>query len=1075
MPDGRIQAQWFVLCLTLLIAAPGVVRADDKARGEKLFSDTIKPLLQRQCLSCHSHAAKKTSGGLTLDSRGGLLAGGDSGPAIVPGKPDESLLVKAVRRDADFVQMPPKEALSQVEVASLIEWIKLGAPWPGDQAAAVTRAANKITAESRAWWAFQPLRSAPPPALDTPWARGDLDRFILQKLNEVGLEPAPEASRRVLIRRLYFDLWGLPPSPEEVEAFEKDAAPDACERLVDRLLEGRAYGERWARYWLDLVRYADSDGYRIDDYRPNAWRYRDYVIDSFNRDKPYDRFVQEQLAGDELFPDSPEAQIATGYLTHGIYEYNSRDVRGQWDVILNDVTDTTGDVFLGMGLQCARCHDHKFDPILQKDYFRLRAFFAPLDFHVSAMVATAAEQRAYAEQLQGWERATAKLRSELDALEAPYRDKAAKSAIEKFPEDIQAMIRKPAAERLPLEQQLADLAYRQVTYEFDRLERNFKGDEKEKILALRRELAQQDTLKPPPLPRSQTVTDVGPQAPPVTIPKKGNTPVAPGYLSVLDERDAEIAPLSSVPGSTGRRAALARWLTQSDNPLTARVIVNRVWQYHFGQGLAANASDFGRLGEQPTHGELLDWLARTFIADGWSFKQLHRRILLSATYRQSAEHPKVAQGRLKDPQNRYLWRGNVRRLEAEPIRDALWAVTGELNDQPGGPGVPSAEPRRSIYTRIMRNARDPLLDVFDAPYWFSSASSRDTTTSPVQSLLLINSQFMLRRAHSLAQRLKSEVNEDETARIARAYQVVFNRAPREPETAAARAFLDAQTKRIEPDEAGSAQARFVHGRIRYRDGRAALVEPAQTQPALRVSHRDEMPRGSFTIESFVQPRSVSDGGAVRTIAAKWDGDSKNSGWAFGITGKKSRRKPQTLVLQMYGKKRDGTFGEAAVFSDQHVTLDKPYYVAAACRFATEQAHGEITFYLKDLSNDDEPLLVARVEHDLLGGVDNRLPMAIGSMSAPQRGIFDGLIDDVRWSDTALGVDQLLFTHEGVNKHTAGYWQFEVEPDVFRDASGHGWDIEAGSAASSKRVNVRDAAWVDFCHVLLNASEFLYVE
>ncbi|HEX3870036.1 MAG TPA: DUF1549 and DUF1553 domain-containing protein, partial [Pirellulales bacterium] len=564
----------------------------------------------------------------------------------------------------------------------------------------------------------------------------------------------PEASPRALVRRLYFDLWGLPPSPEDVEAFASDRSEDAYEKLVDRLLESPHYGERWARHWLDLVRYADSDGYRIDDYRPTAWRYRDYVIDSLNADKPYDRFVQEQLAGDELFPGVPEALVATGYLRHWIYEYNNRDVRGQWTVILNDITDTTADVFMGMGLQCARCHDHKFDPILQKDYFRLQAFFAAMLPRDDLVAATADEKAEYTSKLAAWEKKHAELLDELNSLLEPYRQKAAHAAIRKFPPDIEEMIHKPVTERSTLDHQLAELAYRQVLYDYNRLDRTFKGETKEQILALRKKLAEFEKSKPAPLPAIIAVSDVGPTAAPVTIPKRGDTPVEPGFLSVLDESPAAITPLPGVPNSSGRRAALARWLTDPANPLTARVMVNRVWQYHFGRGLAANASDFGRLGEPPSHPELLDWLALNFIEDGWSLKRLHKRIVNSATYRQSADHPEPDAGRLRDPENRLLWRGCVRRLEAEQIRDELYGVTGELTLAGGGPPTPATEPRRAIYTKIMRNTRDPLLDVFDAPYWFNSASSRDTTTTPVQSLLLINSQLMLQRAAALAKRLE---------------------------------------------------------------------------------------------------------------------------------------------------------------------------------------------------------------------------------------------------------------------------------------------------------------------------------
>jgi mono/diheme cytochrome c family protein len=1058
-----------MLAVSLPLAAWGAAPADP-ARFER----EIEPILRQHCFQCHSHGANKIKGGLVLDSLGAMLHGGDTGPAIVPGKPADSLLLSAVKH-AGELKMPPKgNKLSDAEIATLEQWIRDGAPAPATSATlpnGPVKRGGSITEEDRQWWAYQPARPVAPPAVKiTGWVRNDVDRFILARLEAEGLTPAPEAGREVLIRRLYFDLWGLPPPPEDVQQFVADRSPDAYEKLVDRLLASPHYGERWARYWLDLVRYADSDGYRLDAYRPHAWRYRDYVIQSLNTDKPYDRFVQEQLAGDELFPGNPEALIATGYLTHWIYEYNNRDAEGQWKNILIDVTDTTGDVFLGAGLQCARCHDHKFDPILQKDYYALQAFFAGLLPREEMLAATPEQVAQHAARAREWEERTAALRAEIEAIEAKYKPGAARSAIEKFPEEVQAMMAKPADQRTPYEHQVAELAYRQVTYEYYRLDSRLKGEDKERYLALKKQLSEFDSLKPEPLPLAMAATDLGPEAAPTFIPKKGNQPVEPAFLTVLDLPAPVIQPL---PNSTGRRAALALWLTRPDNPFTARVAVNRVWQQHFGRGLAANASDFGKLGEKPSHPELLDWLAARFLADGWSFKKLHRLILLSATWRQSARHPAAETARLKDPENRLLWRANVRRLEAEQIRDAIYAVSGELDLKAGGPGVTSDQPRRTIYTRFLRNTCDPLLDVFDAPFWFQSASSRDTTTTPVQSLLLFNSQFMLQRARALAARLEKEGSMDEAATVSRAYQLAFGRAPAPAELPAALRFLREQPARIDAERAGSARAAFLYDKIPYRDGQAALMSPEGEQSRFEVPDHDTLPNGDFTIEAYALLRSVDEAAGVRTVAAKWSGKSGEPGWGFGVTGKKSRRKPQTLVLQFYGRKLDGSFGEEALFSDQNIQLNKPYYLAAAVRLARDGRPGEVTFYVKDLSNDDEPLLIARVPHQVTGGFQNQQAFTIGGRGS--RGAFDGLIDDVRLSRTALGVDSLLFTNEGVNQHTVGYWQFEAKPDVFRDTSGHGLDIKPAGLVSRTRVDTRQAALQDFCHVLLNANEFLYVE
>ncbi len=1059
-------------CLAVLVAS--AVTAGEPTREQvEFFEAKVRPVLVARCYSCHSDAQKKTKGGLVVDSLAGLLAGGDGGPALVPGDPDASRVVEAVRYVTEELRMPPKGKLPDAEIEALAAWVKMGAPWPNAKLKP-GRPAGKITAADRDWWAFRPVVSVPPPAAGAGWARNDLDRFVAAKLADAKLTPAPEAERGVLIRRLTFDLTGLPPTPEAVAAFAKDAAPDAYERLADRLLASPAYGERWARHWLDLVRYADSDGFRIDDYRPDAWRYRDYVIRSFNADKPYDRFVQEQLAGDELFPGDPDALVATGYLRHGIYEYNNRDVRGQWATQLDDITDTTADVFLGVGLQCARCHDHKFDPLQQKDYYRLQAFFAGIMPREDLVAATAGERTAHAAKLAGWEAKTATLRSEIAAIEAPYRVKAREDAIDKFPPELQVMIRKPAADRDPHEHQLAELAYRQVTYEYDRLERSLKGADKDRVLALRRDLAKFDALKPPPLPVALAATDGGPVAPPTTVPKKGPTPVEPGFLSVLDETPATIAPVPGLPDTTGRRAALANWLTRPDNPLTARVLVNRVWQQHFGRGLAANASDFGRLGDTPTHPELLDFLAAQFVADGWSVKKLHRAMVLSATYRQSATHPDPAPCRLADPENKLLGRGGVRRLDAEQIRDALYAVVGDLDPKAGGPGVATTDPRRSVYTKVMRNNRDPLLDVFDAPLAFQSASSRDTTTTPVQSLLLINSPTLLRRSQAFADRLKRDEPTDDARRVARAYRLAFGRAPTADEAAAAVAFVAEQARRVDPTKAGSATAAFVGGKIPHRDGQAADLKPGS--PGYEVPLPDAAISADFTIEAYLSARSVADTAAVRTVAAKWDGDVTHPGWGLGLTGKGSRRKPQTLALQLVGKKLDGTVGEEAVFADHHVALAKPYYLAVAVKLARGTTPGQVTFSLKDLSNDDEPLLVATVPHSVTGGLGNALPFTIGGRSVPKADAgFDGLIDDVRLSDAALGADQLLYTREGTSPTTAGYWRFEAKPGVFKDTSPLGRDIRPATVKTVVAQDTRQAAWADLCHVLLNASEFLYVE
>lgn len=805
-----------VFCSCLLIATIGTwlpLCAEEPvtdADAIKFFESKVRPVLVTRCLKCHGEAQQK--GQLRLDSREAVLKGGESGEIVISGKPAESLLIEAINRTG--LEMPPDAPLKENEIAAITEWVRRGLPWPtvDGKSRTLESSGKGITEADKQYWAFQPIRDPAVPGLKSEISnlkfpiRNPIDHFIAAKLAADGFTPAPEADRRTLIRRLTFDLTGLPPTPAEIAEFESDSRDDAYERLVDRLLDSPAYGERWARHWLDLVRYAESDGYRKDDYRPHAWRYRDYVIRSFQTDKPFDRFVQEQIAGDEIDPDNPDALAATGYLRLSLYEYNQRDARTQWNEILNDITDVTGDVFLGFGMGCARCHDHKFDPILQKDYFRLRAFFAGILPQDAQPLTTKAEIETHQAKFAEWEAKTADIRSKLDELESPQFAKLKASAIFKFPAEIQAILKTDDVSKLaPLERQLYDLAYRQVQYEHDQIGAKLKDESKKKWDELRAELKKFDDLKPAALPIGYAVADVGPIAPPTVIPgDKSETDIVPGLLSVLDDSPAKIAPVPNAPQSTGRRTTLARWLTSPDNPLTPRVMVNRIWQYHFGKGLVATSSDFGRLGESPSHPELLDWLASRFSGrvaskdselTPWSFKSLHRLIVTSATYRQSATNPNAEQQQLKDPTNRLLWRANIRRLDAEQIRDSMLLVAGKLDAKSGGPSVPASKPRRSIFTEQRRNSPDPLLDVFDSADGFSSTPERNVTTTPTQALLMINSKDSLAHAAEFARRVQTEAGSERDAQIVVAYRLAFGREPSDAERAAAIEFLNQQAAR----------------------------------------------------------------------------------------------------------------------------------------------------------------------------------------------------------------------------------------------------------------------------------------
>ena len=415
----------------------------------KFFEEHIRPLLIDKCFKCHGE--EKQSGELRLDSRGGLLLGGDSGPSIVPGSPDESLLIEAVRYES--YEMPPDGKLSDEEIDLLVNWVEIGAPWPGDSGEiAVREAEHRITDEDREYWCFQPLTHPDPPVFDgDDWSRTDIDRFLFARLREAGLTPQPETDRVTLIRRTSQLVTGLPPTVEEVDAFLSDDSPEAYAKLIDRLLDSPRRGEHLARFWLDLVRYAESDGYKADYYRPQAWRYRDYVIDAFNSDKPYDLFVMEQLAGDEIAPHDPLALAATGYLRAGIYEYNQRDAEGQWKTMIEDVTDTTADTFLALGLGCAKCHDHKFDPILQSDYYQLQAFFSNVGLHNDTPIVTPEQLTDHKRRLVKWEEATTDIRTKLDEMERPVLEKLERDAVNPFVPELRAIWHKPVEERTAYE------------------------------------------------------------------------------------------------------------------------------------------------------------------------------------------------------------------------------------------------------------------------------------------------------------------------------------------------------------------------------------------------------------------------------------------------------------------------------------------------------------------------------------------------------------------------------------------------------------------------------------------------
>ena len=732
------------------------------------FEKRIRPLLVEYCYKCHSAEAEKLKGGLRLDSRDGLLKGGDSGTVVAPGEPEKSLLIKAVSyQDADL-QMPPKKRLNDRQIADLTEWVRRGASWPAGtngQIQQTQRATFEITAKDRAYWAFQPVRRPAVPRVNhKEQVANPIDAFILADLDAKGLAQNPPASRRGLIRRIYFDLIGLPPSPEAVAVFEKDRSPDAYEKLIDQLLSMPQYGERWGRYWLDVARFAQSNGYERDGEKPFAWRYRDYVINAFNEDKPYDRFVIEQLAGDELEPPTRESIVATGFQRLGVWDDEPDDKRMAEFDELDDILSTTSAAFLGLTMGCARCHDHKFDPIPQSDYYQLLAFFRNVSLNENPKFNLDSSNYvplSDAEQVKQWHgRQQAKIKSLQGRLDATG----------------------DGGEKKKLQQQ---------------------------IDATKNEAG--------PFEWALAIKERGPVPPSTHVLVRGNpaspgAEVRPAFLTVLGGR---IPSFSSVEEPDGpppaRRLALARWIASAENPLTARVMANRIWQHHFGKGLVKTTTDFGRAGSPPTNPKLLDWLAAEFVQSGWSVKRLHKMILLSNTYR-IASRAENGQAARADPGNDLLWRQNLRRLDAEAIRDTILAISGELNLRMGGRGffphlggevlagqsrpgldweisAASEQSRRSVYTYIRRTMLVPMLDAFDYSNTTSPLGERPNTTVAPQALMLVNDTFMRRQAAAFASRLLNDGGADAQKEVQRAYRLACGRDPSSREMRLAMSYL----------------------------------------------------------------------------------------------------------------------------------------------------------------------------------------------------------------------------------------------------------------------------------------------
>jgi hypothetical protein len=664
-----------------------------------------------------------------------------------------------------------------------------------------------ITDKDRKHWAFQPIsRLAPPMVKNETAVLSPIDRFILAALETNQLALAPRATKEQLIRRVTFDLIGLPPTPKEIDAFVQDTSPAAYEKLIERLLTSPHYGERWGRHWLDLARFAESDGFEHDAIRPHSWRYRDYVIKSFNADKPYDRFVREQIAGDELFPKEPDALIATGFNLLGPDMVDSADQIQRRLNTLNDMTDTTSLVFLGQTLGCARCHNHKFEPFSQRDYFQLQAFFAPVKFQRDLVVSTDTENAAQKAELEKYNARTKSQREEIEGIEAPHRERLHAEKLAKLSPEAQQAHNTPKEKRtVEMENQIQETADLLKISDAE-LVKEMSTPEKNRRAKLLYELKR--ITKPAGLPQAMALQNSNGVPPKTFILGRGdyNDPrdeVQPMFPEILN---SAAAALSKTEIDRSRRTALATWIASPENPLTARVIVNRIWQHHFGRGIVPMPSEFGTRAEPPTHPELLDWLAGEFVTRGWSIKQMHKLIMLSATYQQSSQAS--AEALARDPENKLLSHQNRLRLEGEVIRDSLLAISGQLNPKVGGPSVFPPIPaditktsknwttstnaqehsRRSLYVFARRNLRFPFLEVFDAPDSNLSCAERGRSTTAPQSLTLLNSEEVMLAAKATAARVSKEVKTPEQ-QIELAYRLALGRGPSEKERTLTQGFL----------------------------------------------------------------------------------------------------------------------------------------------------------------------------------------------------------------------------------------------------------------------------------------------
>jgi hypothetical protein len=812
------------------------------------FAADVDPILERSCRSCHGDAMQM--GRLDLRSRATALRGGTRGSDLVPGNAGESRLYRRIAGLEEPVMPAQGTALTAAEIATIKTWIDEGAAWDAAAPSATLSAAalaalenRTITPAERDYWAFKLPAQAPPPAVADQRFVNPIDRFLEKTRVTHALKPAPRADRRTLVRRAYLDLLGLPPTPADVDAFVADRSPNAWEHLVDSLLASPHYGERYGRMWLDVARYADSAGFEYDMHRPNAWRYRDYVIGSFNDDKPYNRFLIEQIAGDEMDGRTDASLIATGFLRMGPRVlFREKDNPERRYDYLDEIIGTIGKGTLGLTVNCARCHNHKFDPIAQKDYYRLEAsLFGYVETEVP--LAPKAEADAYLAKNAEIDANIAKLKQAIEGIERPYRERLQREQIARtFPEPILLVLAKPENERTPGEALLATQVLKAAGVSGKEIDSAMSADDGAKKNTLAGQIAALNQQRPKPLPMAEIATDGDYRSSPLgegddtiscpkcRIPAPGAGPyvhdgpgryetppsyflirgdveahgsrMSPGFIDVITIGN----PPTEIPRpdgrTSGRRLALAQWIASTQNPMTARVIVNRLWQKHFGRGIVATVENFGRMGEPPTHQDLLDWMAVEFTKD-WSLKRITKLMMMSEAYQMASAFTDAVDV-ANDPENRYVWRFRPQRLDAEIVRDNMLAVGGNINLEVGGepvfPYIPKdvltsqyrgkwvntpdgpAAWRRGVYVYQRRSLPYPMFDTFDHPDMNVTAGARLVSTVPTQALTLLNNPFVLSQAARFADRVRGQAH-DPSSQVDLAYRIALARPPTPTETA----------------------------------------------------------------------------------------------------------------------------------------------------------------------------------------------------------------------------------------------------------------------------------------------------